>query len=77
MQPIIIKRTNVHLEPGSGPLDSSAAAAGGQVGACAQRPEQTARLLEREGVVHAIELSCACGRTTVVELDYPDSTPGP
>ena len=30
------------------------------------------QLLEDEGVVRAIEIQCACGETTVIELEYQD-----
>ncbi len=73
MRPIIIKHTNVRLEPGSAPL--APAPGYDQQGAHERRSAQTARLLERDGVVHAIELRCACGRATVVQLDYPDTPP--
>jgi len=32
--------------------------------------EPAVRLLREDGVVHAIEVLCACGRPTVVQLDY-------
>jgi hypothetical protein len=36
----------------------------------AVRGEKTVELLEDEGVVHAIQLRCACGEITVIELEY-------
>ncbi len=32
-------------------------------------------LLERDGVVHGLQVTCACGETTVVELEYADAPP--
>jgi hypothetical protein len=39
-----------------------------------QDGEKSARLLEEQGVVRAIELRCACGEVTVFELEYPEQT---
>jgi len=62
MQPTIIKRTQVQVE--ARPVACSSG-------------QKSARLLEDDGKVHAIELRCACGETTVFELDYaPDQTDG-
>ena len=62
MQPTIIKRTQVQVEA------RQVACSTGQ---------KSARLLEENGRVHAIELRCACGETTVFELDYtPDQNDG-
>lgn len=33
------------------------------------------QLLERDGIVHAIALRCACGELTVVQLEYPSTAP--
>jgi hypothetical protein len=33
--------------------------------------EKSVELLRQGGVVHALQLTCSCGDTTVVELDYP------
>ncbi len=35
---------------------------------------KSVRLLEIEQVVRAIEFTCSCGETSVVELDYPEPT---
>lgn len=36
-----------------------------------------ARLLRVDGVVRALEVTCACGETTLVELEYPNATENP
>ena len=51
----IIKRQRVNLEP--------YARASGQA-----HQEKSVRLLRRDGVVMALELSCSCGEVTVVEF---------
>ena len=56
MQPIIIKNQNVLLERRSVACDEP----------------KSVKLLEHEGVVHAIELVCSCGEVTVLELEYDD-----
>jgi hypothetical protein len=33
------------------------------------------RLLERDGRVHSIELTCACGEVSVIELEYAAAQP--
>ena len=40
-----------------------------------QRPscEKSVRVLNLEGQVHALEITCSCGETTVVQLEYPES----
>ena len=40
-------------------------------GATAVRPARRAELLKVDGVVYAIEVRCACGTATVIELEYP------
>ncbi len=37
--------------------------------------EKSVELLRQGGVVHAIQITCSCGDTTVVELDYPEPSP--
>lgn len=59
MQPIIIKNRNVRLER--------------KTVRCSG--DKSVELLKDGDVVVAIELSCSCGETTVVELEYAD-TPG-
>ena len=63
MQPIIVKGHHVHVKatpPGETRTPASVRGA-----------DAPAVLLLREGgVVQAIEVRCACGRPTVVQLDY-------
>lgn len=44
-------------------------------------PPTSARLLRADGVVRAIEVTCACGEVTVLELEYDTAetqvVPGP
>ena len=63
MQPIIVKSHNVQVKtaPPGGAL-RPAPVRGAQ--------EPSVRLLREGGVVHAIEVRCACGRPTVLQLDY-------
>ena len=38
--------------------------------------QSLARLLEEAGLVRAVEVTCSCGETTVIELEYdPDPDP--
>jgi hypothetical protein len=37
--------------------------------------EKSVELLRQDGVVHALQITCSCGDTTVVELDYPEENP--
>lgn len=65
MHEVIIKRRRVRVAPEAArPIG----AAGRAEGAC--RVEKGVRLLEADGRVHAIELTCSCGEVSVVELDY-------
>jgi hypothetical protein len=63
----IIKRNSVHF-------DDRPAAAGPATPRALGRavPAQGVRLLRAEGVVRAIEVTCACGEVTVIELSYDD-----
>jgi hypothetical protein len=68
----IIKRQSVRLDairPASG-----AGAAPGQ--ACTAAPHTSARLLRANGVVRAIEVTCACGEVTVLELEVEATREG-
>jgi hypothetical protein len=40
-----------------------------------QRVPKGVRLLERDGRVHSIELTCACGEVSVIELEYAAAQP--
>lgn len=72
MPPIIVKGHHVQVQA----TPPGAARAAAQV--CGV-DEPAVRLLREAGVVHAIEVLCACGRPTVVQLDYehPPSVPTP
>jgi hypothetical protein len=59
MQPIIIKNRNVRIERTAAKCDS----------------EKSVQLLEDRGAVRAIEIRCACGDTTIIELDYDSPAP--
>ncbi len=37
--------------------------------------EKDVELLRHDGVVHALQITCSCGETTVVELTYPEESP--
>jgi hypothetical protein len=68
----IIKRNAVRLGERPNPSTASAPSTGG----CAPLPG--ARLLRADGVVRAIEVTCACGEVTVLELEYdalPEARP--
>jgi hypothetical protein len=67
----IVKKDQVRLaDDGAGPQP-------GEVRAARERGRCTkdARLLEIDGRVLAIEVTCSCGERTVVELDYPEVNP--
>ena len=69
MQTRIIKKSRVQVEEGapSRRVDRSRARS-----TCTK----SARLLEEDGLVRAVELTCSCGETTVLELEY-ETDPGP
>jgi len=66
MQPII-KREHVRMTGAAQPHDRKRDRAD-----CAPPTEKSVRLLEQQGQVRAIELTCDCGEVTVIELQYPD-----
>lgn len=91
MQPIILKRSQVHMEgsaviepPAPFASDSASAASASSVlgsnapgsadapsaSACS-RPKK-AVLVEHAGRPRAIEVTCSCGETTLIELVFPD-----
>jgi hypothetical protein len=39
----------------------------------AQRCKKSVRVLRLENVVRALEVTCSCGETTVVEIEYPSA----
>lgn len=67
MHPIIVKSRQVLVQTTpTGEVSAPAPVCG--------TGEPVARLLREGGVVYAIEVRCACGRPTVVQLDY-EQTP--
>jgi len=66
MQPII-KRDRVRMTSAERPHERNRARVDG-----ARASEKSVRLLEEQGQVRAIELTCDCGEVTVIELHYPD-----
>ena len=40
----------------------------------AARHAKKLELLELEGRVHAIELTCSCGEISLIDLEYPEDT---
>ena len=70
----ILKRTEVRLGAGAVGPGSDAPptpATSRPRGAHAKRVELV-RIGDR---VHALELRCSCGETTLIELDYPEDVP--
>ena len=64
----VIKRERVRVEDGTCPAN------GGQTlsDACAGTgtPRPGLRLVEANGRVHAIEVTCRCGEVSLIELEY-------
>ncbi len=70
MQPIIVKGHHVRVQTrptGEARTPSQVCGVDGPA----------VRLLREGGVVHAIEVRCACGRPTVVQLDYEHTPSAP
>jgi hypothetical protein len=71
----ILKRTEVRL----GASAAASPPADGPLPAASSRPRgQHAKRVELVRVgdrVHALELRCSCGETTLIELDYPEDAP--
>ncbi len=42
-----------------------------------RRSTRRVELLRVDGVVRAIEVSCACGESTLIEIEYPQPSPAP
>lgn len=64
MTQLVIKKDRVQIEGRAEPR--SLATREGSVG----RHAKSAVLVEHEGVVRAIEVTCACGEKTLIELAY-------
>ena len=82
MQPIILKRAQVHLEgiavnePRAPFPSAQAASAPGSSAPASSAPScaqpKKAVLVEHAGRPRAIEITCSCGETTLIELVFPD-----
>lgn len=70
----IIKRRSIQLEPAApeGCAPGHAVVRPGVRPGARAAQGASARLLRADGVVRAIEVTCACGDVTVIELDYAD-----
>jgi len=66
----IIKRNSVRFDENAPPTARPNPKGSGR---CAPTPGT--RLVRADGVVRAIEVTCACGEVTVLELDYTESVP--
>jgi hypothetical protein len=64
----VIKKSNVQLAGHATPAGARAPAA--NAATCMNR----VRPLKVGDVVAALEVTCACGETTVIELDYPGAS---
>ena len=63
----VIKKSNVQFAGGAAAPSARAPVANAPT--CASR----VRPLRVGGVVAALEITCTCGETTLVELDYPQA----
>jgi len=70
----IIKRNRVKLSSPDSPTGSSEVRLLKKPDSVAPPGEKAVRLLEEDGRVTAIELTCSCGEVTVVELLYQDDS---
>ena len=66
----IIKRSRVQLTLGQ-PIRTTPAQLGAGPDACASG-EKSVRLVEEEGRILGVEITCSCGEVTAVELLYPE-----
>ncbi len=66
----VIKRAQVRMDDDKVSVRPTAA---GVARPESKRPASGARILRVDGRAHAIEVTCACGRKTVLELDYATS----
>jgi hypothetical protein len=64
----VIKKSNVQLAGNASAPSARAPAA--KAPTCANR----VRPLRVGGVIAALEITCTCGETTLVELDYPHAS---
>jgi hypothetical protein len=68
----IIKHDRVSVSDGSAEVPSALPARGAPAagGKAAPRCRKSVQLLREKDVVHAVEVRCSCGETTVIELEY-------
>ena len=67
----IIKHDRIQLDSeAAAPRGALPQASGAPGQRAAARCKKTVELLREKDVVHAIEVRCSCGETTVIELDY-------
>jgi hypothetical protein len=52
-------------------VDATGPSFGAPRPAAASNHAKRARLVEVDGVVRAIECTCSCGETTLLEIEYP------
>lgn len=52
-------------------VDATGSSPGAPRAAAASIHAKRARLVEVDGVVRAIECTCSCGETTLLEVEYP------
>jgi len=76
----IIKKQFVELDGAVAPAAASAAPTSTPTAppgvlprsaGAARRCEKSARPITIEGAIRAVEVTCSCGETTVIELEYP------
>jgi hypothetical protein len=68
--PPIVKRDQVRFDP-----DATARPAGQR--SCANARGKQARLVRVEGIVRAIEFTCACGEVSLLELEFDPASAKP
>ncbi len=71
LQPRIIKRTQIITPPA--PSERAASPIAPAPARC--KVQKSATLVEVGGKPAAIEITCSCGETTLVELEFPATTP--
>ncbi len=74
----IVKKQFVQLDgtlssatPQAGPTPASALPRSSASSAVGRRCEKSARPITIDGAIRAIEVTCSCGETTTIELEYP------
>jgi hypothetical protein len=70
----IIKRTEIQQGPTGAPGPTGPALPATAVRARGPHAKQV-ELVRVGARIHALELRCSCGETTLIELDYPEDSP--